>query len=347
MKNKIFGYGLLIVVILVIFLIFRACSGGRPPVNKDAVLDLNYRGNVVDIESSSLYTAKNYEKKANLILERGKKRLKERLPNLIYDQVEVYRTLLNEINEQAILNYSYSDTQFEINKIRQVGTYQLQESEIKINQVYYEIVNELLVLNDDYYNHFQELEEEVDFEDYYNVSPFSLSKEVNDEINDLIKAENKRVEKEKIDNIKTVGVVGLEIAVAVVGTPATLALIKTGAHIAVKGVQASVKSGKTARLTSKILNKKLAKHFAKALSNNEKRIKVARQLDKVQFIDPLYEGGKVGLNLVTGYQVGKTIDYFKSADNKIEGSIGTLSNGIITQPIANLGLMVERNKNRI
>ena len=67
---------------------------------------------------------------------------------------------------------------------------------------------------------------------------------------------------------------------------------------------------------------------------------------KVNTVKNIGNAADIGYELapvIGGASLGYTIEHFKSNENKIEGRIGDFSDGIITQPIANLRKLMKIN----
>tara|TARA_R110002012_G_scaffold55398_4_gene141398 strand:- start:47699 stop:48646 length:948 start_codon:yes stop_codon:yes gene_type:complete len=297
------------------------------------------------VDSQISFSSREYNDRATKIINDGKRKLQRSIPNSINNQIGIIENTLYDIQEQPLMSFSYEETNMRVGQVQAKSIDYLLVEEIKTNQIYYEIVNELVLLNDQYFNHWQDLGKTIEFEDYYEVTPIIIAGEdVLSKIDELIKDEEKRDSKE--DRDLAVGV-GISLITCIPGTAAamkTLESIKKGAQFAKNSLLVAKSTNSITRITSKVLNEKTASVFTTALSNVEKRNKLAINLNRVRTAGV---AGEVTYNVapfVGGASLGYTIAHFKSEENKIEGRIGDFSDGIISQAIGRLRNILIQNQ---
>jgi hypothetical protein len=291
------------------------------------------------------FTLDEYKRRSKQIIENGKKILQRSLPNSINKQLQIIKTTLYDVEGQSLASLSYSETNLNIELVQARSFDYLLTEELKINQIYYEIVNELVLLNDEYFNYWASLDTPIEFVDYYEVTPIILAGEdVLMKIDELIQDEDERSNDENNDMIVGIGV---SLITLIPGTSLAIKVlqgVKKGAQVAKNATLIAENGTRISKITSKVLNQKTGKIFTKALSNLEKRSKIAKNLNTVRNVGL---AGEVVYNVapfVGGASLGYTISHFKSAENKIEGRIGDFSDGILSQAIGQLRKISSSNE---
>lgn len=317
--------------ITIIFLfLLGACTSNSNNNNQNIQNNSFFKSTIKKENNKIIYNKENYHQKAIDIIEDGKRELKDILPNLINEEIKIFEHTLEGSAAQAI-NFSSTLTDKNIKEIHINAGVNMLEKEIIINQVYYNIINKLADLNDLYFNHFIEINKEINFTDYFTANKFILAEEVAIKVDELVKAEKIRNNKER----RNMGLqVGLSLVELIPGTKACSIILEgiiQGARAAKVGGKLSKNAKCFAKLTSTVLTKKTAIKLTRKLSNIQKRERVAKRLAII--------GGTATIS-----QFSLTMKDFKSADNKIEGRIGDFSDGMIAVHIQELREIIKKNE---
>lgn len=317
----------LIFIILFVFL-FTNCKD-----NLDNIEALKHIGTTSIIESNDALNKSNYEADATNIIEDGKKKLRDLLPNVIQGQIELYKTTLIKIDYQSVLSHSYEESILEINEIRKITTDSLLIDELRVNEIYYETINELSLLNQKYIDcHAYELN------DFYEVEPFILAEDVIVKIDELVIDEEKRSEREKRNN---------QISLAT-----NLIFILPGVG-QISGILGNVaKNARNIRnsigpnnMTKNLFKTKIASLFINPISNPRKRIQMTSTTLYSAKEYAMNKSIKSGTQFIDNKELQKSASFFKSPDNKQPGRIIDFTDGVLTQPIANLRRIMKENIN--
>lgn len=274
-------------------------------------------------------TAETYSADALKIMEEHKKGLKTLLPQMILAEVEIYKKSLEEIEKKPATTYSLEETVFAINRERQNAGVGILEKELELNQTYFQLFNELSLLNEKYKNAFIDKE----FTDFYDAGPIVLAEEVLLKIDELVKDEKKRIVLEEQENRMENISAAIMIASVFPGVALAKDILKN-VTVAAKAIRRGNELRKNATLTTKIANALMNKKMAVAISSTFKN-EVKR--NKLADISGNISKGKILINsTAVSYTVGdkylsheQASEVFKVVENKINGRIGDFSDGIL------------------
>lgn len=206
----------------------------------------------------------------------------------------------------------------EINLIRKTATNSLLKDELRVNKIYFETINELSMLNQKYADY-----KDLNLKDFYEVKPFILAEDVILKIDELVIDEKKRIKREKINN-------NFELASNLVGILPGVGQISGVLGKVAQNTKKLRNNIGASNMTSKIFKDKIAPLFINKISNSAKKAILNKSISSVtEFID--------------NKEIHKTASFFKSPDNKQLGRIIDFTDGVLTQPIANLRQIMKEN----
>lgn len=289
-----------------------------------------------DIAKDTTLSAETYSAEALKILEEHKKNLKTLLPQMIIAEVEIYKKTLDQIEKKSAKAYTLDETNLLINLERNGAGLSILNKEIELNQTYFQLFNELSLLNLKYKNVLTEKE----FIDFYDAGPIVLAEEVMIKIDELVKDEKIRIiaenRKENIDLALTF----VAIIPGAASCKGILGGITQGAKAFKYGIELPKSAGLLSKTTKKIMNDKVANFVSKTFNNDAIRTKAS-------YIGFLPVGEKLvvgGVKKLSSYlppdQVG---EMFKVLENKINGRIGDFSDGILAVHIQRVRDIIKGN----
>lgn len=313
-------------LIIILSVIFFGCKN-----NSDNINSLKTIGTTTEIELNNVLNTSNYKNDATKIIEAGKSKLRDLLPNVIEDQIELYKTTLTKIEYQSLLSHTYEESKIEINLIRKITTDSLLNDELRVNKVYYETINELSILNQKYTNY-----NGLNLNDFYDVKPFILAEDVIFKIDELVIDEKKRIKREKRNNQLSLASNLVFILPGVGQISGILGKVAQGARSFRNNIGAK-------NMTSKIFKDKIAPLFINKISNSKKRIQLTSTSIYSVKEATLNKSITSGTEFIDNKEIHKTASFFKSPDNKQPGRIIDFTDGVLTQPIANLRRIMKEN----
>ncbi|WP_027124937.1 hypothetical protein [Gelidibacter mesophilus] len=328
----------LLLLIFPVLLFCYACNKKHQNIEALKSIGSTETTNIVDIKN---YSPEEYKSQALAILNNAKKRLKDTLPIVINAQVELFEKTLGEIEKRAVLSLTLEETNHEIDLVRANAESVLLMDEIRVNKVFYEVVNELEILNLEYNQHYKS--NPILFKDYYDVSPIILREGVLEKINELVEDEKERIKLEKKEDQMETGLMLLAIFPGGASAKNILNKIVKNARLAKHTLIASKNTNVLSNMTSKVLTKHTSKYFVEPLSNNKKRERIAQSSDRIY----KSKNGALALHktgdVINSNNTKQTVLVFKSIKNQLPGRIGDFSDGILTQPIDFLRKMINEN----
>lgn len=299
--------------------------------NTDNINSLKSIGTTTEIELNDILNTSNYKNDATKIIEAGKSKLRDLLPNIIEGQIELYKKTLTQIEYQSLLSHSYEESLIEINLIRKITTDSLLNDELKVNAIYYETINELSILNQKYADY-----NGLNLNDFYEAKPFILAEDVIFKIDELVMDEKERVKREKRNNNLSLASNLVFILPGVGQISGILGKVAQNARSFRNNIGAK-------NMTSKIFKDKIAPLFINKISNSKKRIQLTSTSVYSAKEAILNKSITSGTEFIDNKEIHKTASYFKSPDNKQPGRIIDFTDGILTQPIANLRRIMKEN----
>ncbi|MBU2060319.1 MAG: hypothetical protein KKH44_00520 [Bacteroidetes bacterium] len=217
-----------------------------------------------DIAKDTTLSAETYSAEALKILEEHKKNLKTLLPQMIIAEVEIYKKTLDQIEKKSAKAYTLDETNLLINLERNGAGLSILNKEIELNQTYFQLFNELSLLNLKYKNVLTEKE----FIDFYDAGPIVLAEEVMIKIDELVKDEKIRIiaeeKKERID-------LALNFVAVIPGASACKGIlggITQGAKAFKYGIELPKSAGFLAKKTKDVMNRKVANFVSKTFNND-------------------------------------------------------------------------------
>lgn len=282
-------------------------------------------------------TAETYSTEALEILEEHKKNLKTLLPQMILAEVEIYKKTLDQIEKKPAKSYTLDETNLLINLERHGAGQSILNKEVELNQTYFQLFNELTLLNEKYKNILTKQE----FTDFYDAGPIVLTEEVMIKVDELVKDEKIRIiaedRKENID-------MALSFVAIIPGAASCKGIlggITQGAKAIKNGIELPKNAGFLAKTTKEIMNKKVANFISKTFKNDQIRTKIS-YLGYVPLGEKIIVGGvKKGSSYLPPDQAG---EMFKVLENKINGRIGDFSDGILAVHMQRVRDIIKGNK---
>jgi hypothetical protein len=270
-----------------------------------------------------------YSNEAIEILEKHRTKLKSFLPQILASEVNIYKNTLIEIEKIPALTYTLAESNLLNDKVRKEAGVTLINKEIELNQTYFELFNELSILNLKY----NSLKKD-EFEDFYDAGPIVLSDEIMIKIDELVKDEDTRVELEKANNRKEM----VFSAILILGglTQAAKAF-KTGKEL-------SSKSSYLAKGSYQLMNKEVANFISKSFKNDGIRSKVS----KLGYVGPVTSATRLVTNNTANYiSAEESTIVFKVIENKINGRIGDFSDGILAVHMQRVRDLIKKNAEKV
>lgn len=308
------------VLALGISLAFIQCSS--PSERADAFKSLGSKANKAVVSEELLFTPQNYKLEALEILERGKRRIKDTLPLMIKNQLQLHIFQLEEFSKQPLLTYTLTETEERKREILMEMNSKMIDNEFAINKIYYEIGNELTLLNYRYVNYFTKQQQKFQPIDYFEVSPFVFGPDIERKFDELY-AEirtNKRANQ------------AADITIEAATYIPALSYLK-----AVKPALLAARTSK-ASMGSNILSLGILQSETKGL------IAAARQ--KMQEKMSL-EGLSDGSRSLTNREIRSSLNKFQIIKSQVDKRIGDFSDGIISQPVGQLRKIIEKNTEEV
>ncbi len=288
-----------------------------------------------DIIKHSDKTAEAYSAEALKILENHKKELKAILPQMIFDEIKVYKNTLIEIEKAPSKALSLQETNRLI-KIEGVNAgNRLMKKSILLNQHYFKLFNELSILNIKY-----NVDNKILFKDFYDAGPIVLSEEVLLKIDELIADEKERSEIEKNQTHKAYVIDAINLIAIITRTTKDkefLMDLTRGVKAAKNAKILETSASSLTKYSSKFLNKGTATFLATKLKNQNLRDQIADQSSKTAKVAAL---SIVGLKHI---QETETLQSFKAVENKMNGRIGDFSDGILSVHMQNVRDIIKLN----
>jgi hypothetical protein len=281
-------------------------------------------------------TAETYSAEALKIMEEHKKGLKTLLPQMILAEVEIYKKTLDQIEKKPAQTYNLDETNLSINLERYNAGESIIEKEIELNQTYFQLFNELSLLNEKYKNVILD----KNFTDFYDAGPIVLAEEVMIKIDELVKDEKIRIvaenRKENIDLALTF----VAIIPGAASCKGILGGITQGAKAYRTGIDLPKSAGFLAKTTKKLMNAKVANFVSKTLKNDAIRTKVS-YLGYVPLGEKVIVGG--GKKVSSYLPPDQAGEIFKILENKINGRIGDFSDGILSVHMERVRSIIKDN----
>lgn len=204
---------------------------------------------------------------------------------------------------------------------------------MRVNQVFYETIGELSVLNEKYISKNPTLV----LADYYETKPFILAEEVVIKMEELIFDEKDRVKRQaQKDNLSLALAVASIIPVGAI--TAKVGTVVNKLRTLKKGIDATEDTTKFLAKVTEGFKAQIDKHndlIEKSKTVVHKSKYLANYIGKRTYHDQIEN--------IDQKVIHKTTIDFKSPDNKLPGRILDFSDGVISQPIANLRLMMKQN----
>jgi hypothetical protein len=259
---------------------------------------------------------------------------------MILAEVEIYKKTLDQIEKKPAQTYNLDETNLSINLERFNAGESIIEKEIELNQTYFQLFNELSLLNEKYKNVILDKK----FTDFYDAGPIVLAEEVMIKIDELVKDEKIRIvaenRKENIDLALTF----VAIIPGAASCKGILGGITQGAKAIKSGIELPKSAGYLAKTTKELMNAKVANFVSKSLKNDAIRTKVS-YLGYVPLGEKvIVGGGKKVSSYLPPEQAG---EIFKILENKINGRIGDFSDGILSVHMERVRSIIKDNSSKI
>lgn len=291
-----------------------------------------------EVISDTTLTAETYSAEALKILEEHKRNLKTLLPQLILAEVEIYKKTLDQIEKKPAKTYTLDETNLSINLERYEGSISILNKEIELNQTYFQLFNELTLLNEKY----KKLLINEEFTDFYDAGPIVLAEEVMLKVDELVKDEKIRIvaenRKENLDMVLSF--------VAIIPGAASCKGILGGITQAAKTFKSNIDlpntAGYLAKNSKELMNTKVANFIAKTFKNDKIRTNTANSLGygAMGITKTAFIGNKVS-SYLSPDQAG---EMFNVLENKINGRIGDFSDGILAVHLQRIRNIIKANE---
>lgn len=268
-------------------------------------------------------TAETYSADALIIMEEHKKRLKTLLPQMILAEVEIYKKTLDQIEKKPAQTYNLDETNLSINLERYNAGISIIEKEIELNQTYFQLFNELTLLNEKYKSKLTKKE----FTNFYDAGPIVLAEEVMIKIDELVKDEKIRIvaenKKQNLDMALTfVSIIpGATVCKGVLGGLTQAAKVHLAKSVLPKSATLMSK------IPLKLMNNSVANIIAKTFKNDQIRSKTSKIIGNSSTI--VNKGASGARYVSTWLPPDQAGEMFKVLENKINGRIGDFSDGIL------------------
>lgn len=296
-----------------------SCSG-----KKEEIADITIGSSFVENDSitDNKLSSESYSKEALVILNEHKKKLKIILPQMILSEVETYKKALAEIEIKPAMTYSLEETNMSIIQERENTGKTILAKEIELNQIYFQLFNELSILNHKY----KEILSDKEFKDFYEAGPIVLAEEVMIKIDELVKDEENRVEAENKKENQDLALSFVTCIPAVASLKGVLGGITQAAQHYARNIALPQNSKLIADVSYKLMNKKVATFIAKTFKNDKIRSNVAN----IGYLPMAVSPVKIVVKKASPYLSSEqAAEMFKILENKINGRIGDFSDGIL------------------
>lgn len=299
---------------------------------KEDTLDTIGSSFVVNVVDKDAPLSNNtYSNEAIEILEKHKTKLKSILPQILASEVDIYKNTLIEIEKIPALTYTLAEANLLNDKVRREAGVTLVEKEIELNQTYFELFNELSILNLKYNSLAKD-----EFDDFYDAGPIVLSDEIMIKIDELVKDEDTRIELEKANNRNEMAFSALLIIPGTSTCKGILGGLTQAAQHYKSGKILAEKTSYIAKGSYMLMNKQVASFIAKTFKNDKIRTKVAQ----VGYVGGVASVGKKGLTYISPEESNIL---FKVIENKIGGRIGDFSDGILAVHMQRVRDLIKKN----
>lgn len=288
-------------------------------------------------EVDTLLTSESYSLEAIKIVEEHKINLQSLLPQIILAEVEIYKKTLAQIEKTPLLSYNIEETNLLIELERNVAGESLLNKEIELNQVYFQLFNELSLLNEKYKNILTDKE----FIDFYDAGPIVLAEEVMLKVDELVKDEKERIKVKKQKDKNELIINFVTVIPAASTCKGILNSITQAAKYYKKGIDLPLKSGFLAKNVKKIMNDKVANYISKTFKNDQIRTKFSNIGYVPIAVKTIYAGVKNESSYLPPNQAGIM---FKVLENKINGRIGDFSDGILAVHLQKVRDIIKSNQ---
>ncbi|MEC5166907.1 hypothetical protein RCH18_002656 [Flavobacterium sp. PL11] len=280
-----------------------------------------------------------YSNEAIEILEKHRTKLKSFLPQILASEVNIYKNTLIEIEKIPALTYTLAESNLLNDKVRKEAGVTLINKEIELNQTYFELFNELSILNLKY----NSLKKD-EFEDFYDAGPIVLSDEIMIKIDELVKDEDTRVELEKANNRKEMVFSAILIIPGTSACKGILGGLTQAAKAFKTGKELSSKSSYLAKGSYQLMNKEVANFISKSFKNDGIRSKVS----KLGYVGPVTSATRLVTNNTANYiSAEESTIVFKVIENKINGRIGDFSDGILAVHMQRVRDLIKKNAEKV
>ncbi len=323
-------------LLLFAFCFLLSCSG-----KKEEKSEISIGSSFVEKETifDTILTAESYSKEALAIMYEHKKKLKIILPQIILSEIETYKKTLTEIEKKPVMTYSLEETNISIELERENAGKIILTKEIELNKIYFQLFNELLILNHKY----KAILYKKEFKNFYNAGPIVLAEEVMIKIDELVKDEKKRVVAENKKEYQDFAFSFVTCIPVVASLKGILGGITQAAQHIVRDVKLPQSSKLIADVSYKLMNKKVAALIAKTFKNDKIRSNVAK-IGYLPIAASPINIGKKASSYLSSEQAG---EMFKVLENKINGRIGDFSDGILAVHMQRVRDIIKLNSTMI
>ena len=294
-----------------------------------------------EVKLDTTLTAETYAAEALIIMNKHKENLKTLLPQIILSEVEIYKKTLDQIEKKSAKTYTLDETNLAIALEQNKSGLDILEKEVELNQTYFQLLNELSLLNEKYKSKLNKEE----FIDFYDVGPIVLAEEVMLKIDELVKDEKIRIvaenKKQNIDNALTfVSIIpGATVCKGVLGGLTQAAKVYKANSILPKSAT------QFSKIPLKLMNDKIANFIAKTFRNDQIRSKTSKIVgNSATAINKGASGGRFLYSRLAPDQVG---EMFKVLENKINGRIGDFSDGILADNFQRVRGIIKDNSAKL
>lgn len=325
------------ILFLAVFLLL-SCSNKKEG-RKENTIGSSLLGS--EIIKDTTLSAESYSSEALKILEDHKKSLKTLLPQMILAEVEIYKKTLDQIEKTPTKSYTFDETNLLINLERYGAGISILDKEIELNQTYFELFNELSLLNEKYRNILSKKE----FVDFYDAGPIVLAEEVMIKIDELVKDEKSRIvavqKKERIDLALTF----VAIIPGAASCKGILGGITQGAKAYKNGVKLPQSASLMSKATKKLMNEQVANYISKTFKNDKIRSQTANALGYGALVTT--QSAVIVRQSSSYLPPDEAGEMFKILENKINGRIGDFSDGILAVHLQRVRDIIKTNKTMI
>jgi hypothetical protein len=297
--------------------IFSKCSS--PSEEANAFKTIGSITNKTGISKITVFSPENYKVEAEEILERGKRRIKDTLPIMIKNQLSKYLITIEDLEKLPILSYSLDESNKKEIEVRKALAIEMIENEVEINKIYYEVANELTLLNSRYYKYFNDQMKSIQFRDYYEVSPFVLSSDVAQKFDEFYS--EIRIK----DNTENT-IDGALLLASLVPMGTGIKGVQFG-YLGIVAISTAEKTG--GKMTLEYLKQKVKNSFDEGAKLAQKQINSDKAITHIGDLNPAF--------------LIRTQKKIKDIHKGVQDRLYDFSDGIISQPIGNLRKVIEKN----